>query len=636
MSDLPRGKSPTPPAPRHPHHGAHAAPPRGLLRRVAGLAGPYLRSEERVVARLMLAAIIALTLLQIAIQVRFNLWSADFFNALENRDMAAFHRQLVVFCGLAAASMAVSVYQTYLKQTLQLRWRRWLTRQLTSRWLAGGLHYQLAFLATEIDNPDQRIAEDIRVVTEAALDFLIGVIGSTISFFCFIGILWSLSGALPVTLFGVEIAVQGYMVWFALAYAVVGSALTWGFGRPMIRANVERNAHEADFRFGLVRIREKSEEIAFYRGEDDELRLIDSAFQTLARTLRKLFGLHRRLTWLTSGYTLGAMVVPALIASPRYFSGAITLGGLMQTTQAFGQVQGALSWFVDNWPRLAEWRASLDRLLAFSEGIAEVASDAATHDEETITVAENIEERLEIRDLEIAHPDGTVIIARASATVQRGERVLIVGESGSGKSTLFRAIAGLWPWGRGEILTPRGAKLMFVPQRPYLPLGPLRAAVVYPSRVDDFDDDAIKAALERCGLGHLFERLDHEERWDHVLSGGEQQRLAFARMLLNQPTWVFMDEATAALDVTGQAALLSLFAQELKGTSVLSIGHRQELTEFHDRTLELVAAPEGAQLIAARYEQRRQRRDLVPVAPPAPRPSPIGRIGRYFRRQPAS
>ncbi len=607
----------------------------GLLRRVAGLAGPYLASEERGIARLMLGAIIALTLLQIAIQVRLNTWSADFFNALEAKDMAAFHRQLLVFCGLAAASMAVAVYQTYLKQSLQLRWRHWLTRQLTSRWLADGLHYQLAFLASEIDNPDQRIAEDIRVVTEAALDFLIGVITATISFFCFIGILWSLSGALPVEFFGVEFQVSGYMVWFALVYAVIGSALTWAFGRPMIRANVERNANEADFRFGLVRIREKSEEIAFYRGEPDELRAIDAAFAALAGTLRRLFGLHRRLTWLTSGYTLGAMVVPALIASPRYFAGQITLGGLMQTTQAFGQVQGALSWFVDNWPRLAEWRASVDRLLAFSEGIAEVAHDATVGDEETIRLAVNLEDTLEIHNLEIAHPDGTVIISGAGATVERGERVLIVGESGTGKSTLFRAIAGLWPWGRGIIMTPRQGKLMFVPQRPYLPLGTLRAAVLYPSRAEDHDDAAVRDALTRCGLEHLVERLDQEERWDHALSGGEQQRLAFARILLNRPDWVFMDEATAALDEPSQAALLGLFAEELKGTSLLSIGHRKELADFHDRTLELIPAPDGAHLVATRYAQRRKRRE-PPPATAANRRKSVVRLGRYFRRQPAS
>jgi putative ATP-binding cassette transporter len=620
--------------PRHLHHPEHAQ--HGLLRRVLGLAGPYLQSEEKTIARTMLVAIILLTLLQIAIQVRFNLWSADFFNALENRDMAAFHRQLLIFCGLAAASMAVSVYQTYLKQCLQLRWRRWLTRQLTSRWLSGGLHYQLGFLASEIDNPDQRIAEDIKVVTEAALDFMIGVLTSTVSFFCFIGILWSLSGSLPVSFFGVEIHVSGYMVWFALVYAVIGSGLTWGFGRPMIRANVERNAHEADFRFGLVRIREKSEEIAFYRGEQDELRAIDVAFQALATSLRRLFGLHRRLTWLTSGYTLGAMVVPALIASPRYFAGAITLGGLMQTTQAFGQVQGALSWFVDNWPRLAEWRASVDRLLTFSEGIAEVSSDSAIGDEETIKVTEGAEDALEIANLEIAHPDGTVIIAGASTTVQRGERVLIIGESGSGKSTLFRAVAGLWPWGRGEIRLPHQGKLMFVPQRPYLPLGPLKNAVTYPARADEFDTEAITDALTRVGLEHLVEKLDQEERWDNALSGGEQQRVAFARLLLNRPDWVFMDEATAALDEASQATLLSLFAQELAGTSLLSIGHRKELAAFHDRTLELVAAPEGARLVAPRYEQRRKRRELVPVAPQPQRRKSLVRMGRYFRRQPAS
>jgi putative ATP-binding cassette transporter len=585
-------------------------PAGGSWKRIWTLTSPYFRSEERLRARLLLAAIILLTLVQIAIQVRFNWWNGDFFNALEARDSAAFLRQIVLFAGLAAASMAATVYQQSLKQSLQLRWRGWLTRQLTGRWLANGLHYQLGFVAAGIDNPDQRIAEDTRIVTESALDFLIGIVNSTLMFASFIGILWTLSGILPISLFGIEVQLSGYMVWFALIYAAMGSALTWAFGRPMVRLNADRNAREADFRFALVRVRENSEGIALCRGEADELKLLDSGFATVGAAVRRLMDFQRRLTWLSSGYALGALVFPTLVAAPRYFTGAITLGGLMQTASAFGQVQGSLSWIVDNWPRFAEWRASVDRLLVFSDGIEVVEAEVGVVDDGTITVAEGTEDRLRIVGVDIALPDGTIVVHQANAEVERGEKVLIVGESGTGKSMLLRAIAGLWPWGQGDVITPMGTCIIFAAQRAYLPLGSLRSAVAYPAGAEQFDDAQLGAVLERCGLAHLGGRLDDCERWDQILSGGEQQRLVFARLLLNRPSWVFMDEATSALDEESQATLMALFKDELKSTSLLTIGHRPGLDQFHDRTLTLVKAPEGAHLV-------RKRRPLpyrVPIA----------------------
>jgi putative ATP-binding cassette transporter len=341
-------------------------------------------------------------------------------------------------------------------------------------------------------------------------------------------------------------------------------------------------------------------------------------------------GFQRRLTWLSSGYTLGAQVFPALVAAPRYFAGAITLGGLMQTTSAFGQVQGSLSWFVENWPLISEWRASVDRLLRFADGIAEtVAEVGVAEDDTTITVVQSPDDRLKIENLDIAHPDGTIVVYQANAEVTRGEKVLIVGESGTGKSTLFRAIAGLWPWGRGQVTTPADADIMFVPQRPYLPLGSLRNAIAYPSGPDRFDDATLRAAMERCGLAHLGGRLDEEGRWDQTLSGGELQRVAFARMLLNRPSWVFMDEGTSALDDDSQIALMSLFRAELSATSLLSIGHRAGLDQFHDRTLTLVHGPEGARLTRKHPRERRaeawfERRST---------PRNTSRIGRFLARK---
>jgi putative ATP-binding cassette transporter len=622
MSDAATPPGSEPPAP--------TVKPDHFLRKIWALASPYFASEERIRARLMLAGILALTLMQIVVQIRFNWWNADFFNALEKRDQAAFFYQILTFVVLASASMGVTVFQLYLKQSLQLRWRRWLTRRLTQRWLENGLHYQLNFIEGGIDNPDQRIAEDTRVVTDAALDFLIGIVNSGLMFISFVGILWTLSGTLVLTVFGININVIGYMVWFALVYALMGSALTWAFGRPMVRINADRNAREADFRFSLVRVRENSEGIALCRGEPDELQLLARSFETLAGKVWRLMKFQRRLTWLGSGYTLGALVVPALVAAPRYFAGAITLGGLMQTTSAFGQVQGSLSWFVENWPRISEWRASVDRLLRFSDGIEATAAEIGVDDDDTtITVTESPDDRLRIENLDIAHPDGTIVVYQANAEVKRGEKVLIVGESGTGKSTLFRAIAGLWPWGRGKVETPADADNMFVPQRPYLPLGTLRGAIAYPSAADKFDDATLCAALDQCGLAHLDGRLDDEERWDQTLSGGELQRVAFARMLLNRPSWVFMDEGTSALDDESQTTLMSLFRTELSATSLLSIGHRAGLDQFHDRTLTLVHGPEGARLI----RRPRPPRQDVSRLERASQPERTSRIGRFLKRK---
>jgi putative ATP-binding cassette transporter len=620
MSDAAKPPTDGPPAP--------SVDPGGFLRKIWTLTSPYFASEDRLRARMMLGGIMVLTLTQIALQIRFNWWNADFFDALGKLDRAAFFYQILTFVVLASASMVVTVFQLYLKQSLQLRWRRWLTHRLTQRWLHNGLHYQLNFIEGGIDNPDQRIAEDTRVFTDAALDFLIGIVNSGLMFLSFIGILWTLSGTLALTVFGIDINVHGYMVWFALAYAVTGSALTWAFGRPMVRLNANCSAREADFRFSLVRVRENSEGIALSRGEPDELRLLHRGFETLAETVWRLMKFQRRLTWLSSGYTLGALVIPALVAAPRYFSGAISLGGLMQTTSAFGQVQGSLSWFVENWPRISEWRASVDRLLRFADGIEQTAAElGAQEDETTITVVQSPDDRLTIDHLDIAHPDGTIVVYQANAEVKRGEKVLIVGESGTGKSTLFRAIAGLWPWGRGQVATPADATIMFVPQRPYLPLGSLRGAIAYPSGPDRFDDATLCAALDRCGLAHLDGRLDDEERWDQTLSGGELQRVAFARMLLNRPSWVFMDEGTSALDDESQTTLMSLFRAELSATSLLSIGHRAGLDRFHDRTLTLVRGPEGARLI----RKHRPKRQEASWFERASRPVRTTRIGRFLK-----
>ena len=577
------------------------ARPAPFLRRFWPLMGPFFFGKAGRVPPLLALALVLLTLLQVGIQVRFNLWNRDFFNALEARDSNAFMNQLGVFALLAAASMGVAVYQIYVKQLIQLRWRAWLTDRLAGDWLEEGRHYQLNFMNDPgADNPDQRIAEDTRLATEMAVDFAGGLLTSVIMLASFVGILWTLSGPLHVALGSNEFDIPGYMVWAALIYAMIGSWLTWRLGRPMVDINVERNGREADFRFGLVRLRESSEAIALIRGEADERQALRRGFARIAVVWERLMHAQRRLMWLTSAYGSLAMVFPTLVASPRYFAGAITLGGLMQIVAAFAQVQTSLNWFVDNFPKLAEWRSACERVLAFRQAVEDVKRLATDPDQSTIAVIEGDGGELAFHDLQITSSDGTTVVEDATARIRKGERVLITGESGSGKSTLFRAVGGLWPWGSGRITVPPRARTMFLPQRPYLPLGPLRAVLAYPDTDGRYADDALKRALDRAGLPQLMDRLDEELRWDQTLSLGEQQRLAFARLLLQRPDWVFLDEATSALDEENQDAMMRIFEEEIPDAGLVSIGHRPGLDRYHHRTLALQRAEGGARLVVRR------------------------------------
>jgi vitamin B12/bleomycin/antimicrobial peptide transport system ATP-binding/permease protein len=592
----------------------------GLLHRFMRLAVPYFSSDEKWMARLLAAGIILLTLLQLAIQIRLNIWNKDFFNALGARDWNAFLGVMGLFAFLAAASMGVAVYQVYLKQLLQLRWRRWLTAKLVAAWLENGRHYQLNFIGAGVDNPDQRIAENVRGATEMAVEFALGIFNAVVTLISFTSILWLLSGTLQVAFRGISFGIPGYMVWAALIYAGFGTFITYIVGRPIVAANVGQNAAEADYRYALVRLRENSEGVALIRGEDDEQKGLTGFFASVFAATIRLMRTQRRLMWLTSGYGMIGMVYPTLVASPRYFSGVITLGGLMQITAAFGQVQTGLTWFVDNFPRIAEWRSNVERLLEFELALGTTAEATSETGESTVislveASLELGEEALSFRDLQIAHADGSIVIGETNTKIAKGERVLIVGDSGSGKSTLFRAIAGLWPWGAGSIFHPPRDDMMFMPQRSYLPLGTLRAALAYPAPLKSFAKSAVKAALERCGLGYLIERLDEIERWDRVLSVGEQQRVAFARLLLHKPGWVFMDEATSALDEEIQKSMMNLFRDELAGSTLISIAHRPGLDAFHDRTLSLIKSATGAHLVTKRRHPASEspsRRRILP------------------------
>ncbi len=582
------------------HNNGSGSP--SFLRQFLRLAGPFFTSEEKWMAWTLLIGVLALTLLQIGIAVRLNLWNRDFFNALESRDWNDFITQMGIFALLAAATMGIAVYQVYVRQLLQVRWRRWLTAKLVGDWLEAGRHYQLALIDPGVDNPDQRIAENAKYATEMAVEFALGIFDKTITLLSFIGILWIVSGALDITIGTVEFKIPGYMVFAALLYAGTGSALTYFIGRPIVAANVRQNATEADYRFALVRLRENSEAVALIRGEADEKRTLTDYFGAVLASTIGLMRTQRRLMWLTSFYTSVGWVYPTLVASPRFFAGAITLGELMQITAAFGQVQTSLNYFVDNFSRIAEWRAHIERLLEFEVVLGSMAESLTESGEVTTIVlvdsaSEDGAEGLRFEHLQIIHPDGTIMLADTNTQIAKGERVLIVGSSGSGKSTLFRAIAGLCPWGTGKIFLPAQSRMMFMPQRPYLPLGTLRAVVAYPAPAREFSAGSVRMALQRCGLEHLIDRLDERESWDRVLSVGEQQRLAFARLLLHKPDWVFMDEATSALDDDIQKSLMGLFKNELAGMTVVSIAHRAGMDAYHDRTLTLVTALGGARLV---------------------------------------
>jgi putative ATP-binding cassette transporter len=570
--------------------GATVPQPIGpFARRAWGLVRPYFRSERRWQAIGLLCAVIALNLVTVYVDVLINDFQRDFYNALENRDYAEFRRQLWRFGWLAMAFILVAVYKFYLTQLFELRWRTWLTTRYVDGWLSQRAYYRLELGASATDNPDQRIAEDIRLFTEYTVSLSMGLLNSVVTLASFVAILWIVSGPLTVVLGGTEVTIPGYMVWVALAYAVAGSWLSHVIGRPLIALNFVQQRLEADFRYGLVRIRENAESIALYRGEPPERTGLVLRFGRVVSNYWALVRAQKRLIWAQSVYGQLAVIFPFVVAAPRYFDGPLKLGDLMQISNAFGMVQGSLSWFVNAYANLATWKATTDRLLTFDDALAELRAA----DEGTLQAMPGGAPAL--RGVRIDTPRGAPIVAEASLEVRPGERLLLTGPSGSGKSTLFRALAGIWPHGTGRVEQPPGG-VLFLPQRPYLPIGTLRATVSYPSAADAFDDATVAQALHDCRLPQLAGRLDEEAAWDRRLSPGEQQRLAFARALLNRPRWLFLDEATAALDEATGTALYRLVLERLPDTAVVSIAHDASVAAFHGRRVHLTPAAGGATL----------------------------------------
>jgi len=550
------------------------------------LARPYFFSEDRWAGRVLLGTVIAIELSVVAINVMLNQWNNRFYNALQERNWDAFIYELGFFCVLAAIYIVLAVYQLYLNQWLQIRWRRWMTRHYLDHWLAGANHYRMQLLGDAADNPDQRIAEDINMFIDRTLTISVGLLSAIVTLFSFVVILWTLSAAAPLHLFGASFTIPGYLVWAALLYAAVGTTLTHLIGWPLVSLNFRQQRFEADFRFNLVRVRENSEQIALLGGETAERERLLDRFGYVVGNFLLIMQRTKKLTFLTSGYTQISIVFPFIVISPAYFAGAVQLGGLMQTASAFTSVQAALSFFVNAYRSLAEWRAVVARLDGFNIA-AERARGAATAPQAIAVSTREGRDRVEIDDLLVRLPQGTPLVAADDIAIAAGERVLLTGPSGSGKSTLLRAIAGTWPFGAGTIRVPKGAKLMALPQRPYFPIGTLTAAVTYPDEPGTFGAEALAEVITAVGLPALAGRITEEAHWNRMLSLGEQQRLGVARAILQAPDYLFLDEATASLDEAAEAALYRLLNARLKRTTIVSIGHRSTLAAFHRRGLVL-------------------------------------------------
>jgi vitamin B12/bleomycin/antimicrobial peptide transport system ATP-binding/permease protein len=573
---------------------------RSTLAIVWRIAAPYFRSEDRVAGLSLLAAVIGIELSLVAIDVLVNQWYNRFYNDLQQRDWDGFVWEVGVFTLLATAAVALSVYQLYLNQWLQIRWRRWMTRHYLGEWLHQANHYRMQLRGDTADNPDQRIADDVKMFVEQTLGITVGLLSSIVTLASFVVILWGLSAEAPLHLFGSEFAIPGYLVWGALIYAVFGTALTHWIGSPLVHLDFSQQRFEADFRFNLVRVRENSEQIALLQGEAAERERLWHRFGHVVDNWYAIMSRTKRLTAFTTSYAQAAVIFPYVLVAPAYFAEKIQLGGMMQTGSAFGSVQKALSFFVSIYRSLAEWRAVIARLDGFEASIASSARLATAMPSIEIVPASGSDE-IELDRLLVRLPNGTPLVAADGFSIHSREPTLITGPSGAGKSTLFRAIAGVWPFGDGAITVPAEATLMMLPQRPYFPIGPLSAAIAYPAEHDGFTPEQIKDVLMSVGLPQLQAQLHEEAHWNRILSLGEQQRLGLARALLHRPQFLFLDEATASLDEASEARLYRLLEERLSSTTIVSIGHRSTLDAFHQRNV--VLARDGDHFVLQNRKQ---------------------------------
>lgn len=574
---------------------------------------PYWVSEDRYKGLGLLALVVALSLFVVYMNVLFTDWNRLFYNALEQKDKTEFWHQLGRFSWIAALIIIASVLRQYYSMMLRMRWRTWITGSFLDGWLGKQAFYRLEQTHTA-DNPDQRIADDLRNFTDATLTLALGFLNSAVTLVSFFGILWAVSGPLAFALGGQSFVIPGYMVWFALLYSLLGSVIIHFVGRPLIGLSFQQERYEAYFRFLLVRVRENSESIALYRGEPTEKAILRGRFERIRANWNQLMDYTRRLSFASSGYGQFAIIFPFLVSAPRYFGGTLTLGGMMQVATAFGQVQGAMSWFVDNYSTLVSWKASTNRLIEFQRAIRAAEREeerrAGVRDVEVETVAvPAIEAHGLALNLPNRQPED-LLVEPFDMTLARGERVLVNGPSGCGKSTLVRAVAGIWPYGTGRIEIPQDARVLFLPQRSYLPSGTLADALSYPDLATKHTAERLAQVLIACRLPALVDLLDEVSNWSLRLSPGEQQRLAFARALLQRPDYLFLDEATSALDEDTEAFMYSLMLESMPDVTIVSVAHRSTVARFHHRRLRYI--PEGDPSTAVSYRVVEEPAQSVP------------------------
>jgi vitamin B12/bleomycin/antimicrobial peptide transport system ATP-binding/permease protein len=558
---------------------------RSTLAAVWRIAAPYFSSDDKWAGRGLLAAVIAIELAVVFLNVLFNRWNNVFYNALQERNRDVFTYQIGYFCVLAAIYIALKVYQLYLNQWLQIRWRRWMTDRYLGGWLHDANHYRMQLLGDAADNPDQRIAEDTQRFVEQTLTLGIGLLSAVVTLASFVFILWGLSNAAPLHLFGRDIAIPGYLVWGALIYALLGTTLTHLIGWPLVGLNFRQQRYEADFRFNLVRARENAEQIALLHGEGVERTRLLARFAFVVENWLGIMQRTKKLTAFTATYSQASVIFPYVLVAPAYFAEKVQLGGMMQTASAFSSVQESLSFFISSYRTLAEWQSVVARLSGFETSIENAT--ALTTKQNIIHVGAGDKAAIDLEKLSVSLPNGAPLVTADGFSIRSGERTLLTGPSGSGKSTLFRAIAGVWPFGTGSIAIPAQATLMMLPQRPYFPVGSLKAAITYPAEADAFSPELVGKTLAAVGLPKLALRLNEDAHWNRTLSLGEQQRLGIARALLHKPQYLFLDEATASLDEPSEAALYQLLTDRLPATTIVSIGHRSTLEAFHQRDVTL-------------------------------------------------
>ena len=584
--------------------------------------GFWRRGSDRL-AWVLTIGLLVLILLNLATQYGINIWNRAIFDALEKHDSGRVLYFALAIFPLAAVSVSIGVANVYARMTTQRRWRAWMSKNVLDQWLTNGRYYQLNLVSGDHQNPEGRLTEDLRVSTDAPVDFTVGIVSASLSAITFITVLWTIGGALTVTIAGNEVTIPGFLVIAAVIYAAVASGAMVMVANRFVKVSEVKNQKEAEYRYALTRIRENGESIALLGGEEEERAGIDRSLRRVLRTWRDLCGQHMRATIVSQGSGVIAPIIPIVLCAPKFLEGSMSLGQVMQAASAFAIVQGAFNWLVDNYPRLADWNACARRVASLMVSLDALGKAESGEGVNRIKRGEAQDAAMRLRDFSVTLDDGTAVVDDTEVVIKPGERVLVTGESGTGKSTLVRAISGLWPWGGGQVDIQADSRLILLPQRPYIPSGTLRRAIAYPGAAEDWDIEEITDALKKVGLVHLVDSIEEDAPWDQTLSGGEKQRLTFARVLLHRPDIIVLDEATSALDPRSQDSLMKLLSDEMQGLTIVSVGHRPELEQFHNRKLILERRRGGAKLVSdiklfprkpkliKRWLKRRKRRRNV-------------------------